>query len=72
MYCMLKHEIVGCMQNHCDDLISRPIELISFFLKHTNRVDDWNEAYRIASKYFEEYGFAGMTISKLNKLYESE
>ena len=65
MKCLKHDEVVKCMNNHCDDLILKPFQLISHLCFVTNRKHSedysWNDADRLAVHLLDNISFAGMT-----------
>ena len=67
MECLKHKKTVKCMDNHCDDLILRPFQLLAH-LSYAHNIDhvrngdwDWISADQMAKEHLDKYGFAGMT-----------
>lgn len=57
-YCLLKQkEIKHGFKNHCPEMVLRPSEVLTYFLKHEKYYDDWNCASRKAFEYLDKTGF---------------
>lgn len=57
-YCLLKQkEIPYGFHPHCDKIVLRPMELLSYFLKHEHYCEDWECADKKALDYLEQVGF---------------
>ena len=57
-YCLLKQKKIkrGYAQC-CDKVVLRPIEVLSYFLKHEQYCEDWLCADKKALEYIERVGF---------------
>lgn len=57
-YCLLKQEkIERGYGHHCDKIVLRPLEVLSYFLKHEHYCEDWGCADRKALDYISRSGF---------------
>ena len=57
-YCLLKQEKLERGYGHCcDDIVLRPVELISYFLMHEGYCSDWECADKKALEYIDRVGF---------------
>lgn len=68
MKCLKHDKNVKCMDNHCNDLILKPVLLLSHISYHHNYERyvkkgkfNWSDADKMAMDHLEKYGFAGMT-----------
>ena len=65
-YCLLKNKkIKHGFRNHCDDYVLRPIELLSYYLRHEGYCGDWECADKKALEYLDRIGFN--TYPKIQK-----
>lgn len=56
--CLLrKKEIKWGFKHCCEHIVLRPVELLSYFLKHEGYCSDWECAERKALEYLERTGF---------------
>ena len=57
-FCLLKQEKIKYgFENHCSEMVLRPLEVLTYFLKHEKYCDDWNCASRKALEYLDKTGF---------------
>ena len=56
--CLLKQEkITRGYAPHCQDIVLRPMNILSYFLKHEQYCADWECADQKALEYLERVGF---------------
>ena len=58
-------EIEYGFRPHCPDIVLRPMELLSYFLRHEGYCGDWECADKKALEYLERIGFN--TYPKIQK-----
>ena len=57
-YCLLKSKKIKYgFKPHCDDYVLRPMELLSYFLKHEHYCEDWECADKKALDYIDRAGW---------------
>lgn len=57
-YCLLKNKkIERGYEPHCEDIVLRPQEVLSYFLKHEHYCADWVCADKKALEYLDKVGF---------------
>lgn len=57
-WCLLKNKhIERGYERHCDKIVLRPMEILSYFLKHNHYCEDWECADKKALEYLERSGF---------------
>lgn len=65
-YCLLKNKKIEYgFRNHCDDYVLRPMEILSYYLKHEGYCGDWECANKKALEYLDRIGFN--TYPKIQK-----
>lgn len=69
MKCLKHDKIVKCMDNHCDDLILKPFQFISYLCYASNYEKyvksgkfNWSDADSMAADLLHVHGFAAMTL----------
>ena len=56
--CLLKQEkITRGYAPHCQDIVLRPMNILSYFLKHEQYCESWECADKKALEYLEKVGF---------------
>lgn len=64
--CLLKNKkIEWGFGHHCNDYVLRPMEILSYFLKHEGYCGDWECADKKALEYLDRIGFN--TYPKIQK-----
>lgn len=74
-YCLLKNEKIDKGYSRCcNDIVLRPHELLSYFLRHEHYCEDWECADRIALEYLNKTGFNSYPKQqkKINKIKNEE
>ena len=75
MTCLKHRKTVKCMDNHCDDLILRPFQFVSYLCYVHNHEDEpeftWSHADNMAKGILDEHGFAGMQTPDKLYLFEN-
>ena len=57
-FCLLKQEKIKYgFEWHCPEMVLRPLEVLTYFLKHEGYCDEWNCALKKAKKYLDKTGF---------------
>ena len=57
-YCLLKQKnIQRGYEQCCDKIVLRPLEVLSYFLKHEHYCEDWECADQKALNYLDRVGF---------------
>ena len=57
-HCLLKNKTIKeGYKLHCDSIVLRPMEILSYFLKHEHYCEDWECADKKALEYLERIGF---------------
>ena len=73
MKCLKHNEIVFCMNNHCDELILKPFQFVSYLCHAYNQElvkEGWTGADKMAKDHLDKYGFAGMVAPNINEVEE--
>lgn len=51
MKCIKHNKTVKCMDNHCEDIILRPYDLLCYALRYYDLANDWGEASELANNF---------------------
>lgn len=57
-YCLFKQKRIEFgFAHHCPNIVLRPTEVISYFLRHENYCENWEDADNRALEYIKRIGF---------------
>ena len=64
--CLLSNDIIEKGYEHCcDNIVLRPMSILSYFLKHEGYCGDWECADKKALEYLERTGFNNYPVEVL-------